>query len=120
MATMTVTTVDEYLATLDEPKRTTLQTVRDRVREILPNAEEGLTRGVPMYRVGGKSVAGFVAFKAHLTYSPQSAEVMTALADELAGFAVSKASFQFPVDAPLETTLLRHLIEARLAQLGLG
>ncbi len=117
---MTSSAIDEYLASLPEPKRSTLQTVRERVRAIIPTADEGLTRGVPMYRVGGKSVAGFLAFKNHLTYSPQSAEVMTALADDLEGFIVSKASFQFAVDAPLEPALLRRLIEARLAQLGLN
>lgn len=116
---MTISTVDEYLAALPEPKRTTLGIVRDRVREILPQAEEGLTRGVPMYRVNGKSVAGFVAFAKHLTFSPQSAEAIDAVRDALGDFVVAKASFQFAVDAPLETDLLRRLIAARLAQLGL-
>ena len=43
--------VDEYLANLDEPKRTTLKELRQTIRSILPEAEEGISYGMPAYRL---------------------------------------------------------------------
>ena len=43
--------VDEYLANLDEPKRTTLKELRQTIRSIVPEAEEGISYGMPAYRL---------------------------------------------------------------------
>ncbi|MEY4391252.1 MAG: hypothetical protein RLZZ400_995, partial [Actinomycetota bacterium] len=48
---------------------------------------------------------------------PQSADVMTALAEDLADFVVSKSSFQVAQDAPLPKKLITKLVRARLAEL---
>ena len=57
--------IDRYLATLDEPRRSTLAQLRATIRSIIPDAEEGLAYGAPAYRVRGKAIAGFAAFKTH-------------------------------------------------------
>ncbi|MEA2668444.1 MAG: hypothetical protein QOJ33_1378, partial [Chloroflexota bacterium] len=64
--------VDEFLANLDEPKRTTLQELRHTIQSIVPEAEEGISYGTPAYRLRGKVIAGFAAFKNHLSYLPHS------------------------------------------------
>jgi uncharacterized protein YdhG (YjbR/CyaY superfamily) len=43
--------VDEFLANLDEPKRTTLQELRHTIQSIVPEAEEGISYGTPAYRM---------------------------------------------------------------------
>ena len=40
--------IDDYLAAVDEPKRSTLETVRTRILEIVPDAEQGLSYGAPV------------------------------------------------------------------------
>jgi uncharacterized protein YdhG (YjbR/CyaY superfamily) len=35
--------IDEYLAKVEEPKRTTLQKLRETIRGIVPQAEEGIS-----------------------------------------------------------------------------
>ncbi len=55
--------VDAYLRDLEEPQRRTLEMVRRTVLEILPEAEEVISYGVPAFRVGGKTVAGIAAFE---------------------------------------------------------
>jgi uncharacterized protein YdhG (YjbR/CyaY superfamily) len=42
---------------------------------------------------------------------------MTALADDLAEFVVSKSSFQVASDAPLPKELLTKLVKARIAEI---
>lgn len=110
--------IDDYLAALDEPARSTLGSLRSTLRELLPDAEEALAYGVPAFKVRGKPVAGFAAFKQHLSYFPHSGDVLTRLSDELGGYATSKGTLRFPVDEPLPTTLVERLVRARLDELA--
>jgi uncharacterized protein YdhG (YjbR/CyaY superfamily) len=115
---MPATTVDDYLAQLEEPKRSTLQAVRELILTIEPELTETISWGAPIFKFKGKNVAGLCAFKNHLVFSPQSADVMTAHADQLKDFVTSKSSFQFAVDTPLDKALVESLLKARLAELG--
>jgi len=107
--------VDEYLLGVEEPKRTTLQTLRRRILEVIPEAEQVISYGVPAFRVRGRTVAGFAAFKTHLSYLPFSGSVLGQLADELEGYTMTRSSLHFPVDRPLSKTLVKKLIAMRLA-----
>jgi uncharacterized protein YdhG (YjbR/CyaY superfamily) len=64
--------IDRYLAALDEPKRSALEALRTSILEIVPEAEQGISYGAPVFEVQGKAVAGFAAFKRHLSYVPHS------------------------------------------------
>lgn len=110
-------TVDEYLAAVPEPKRGTLEALRRTIREILPEAEECISYGMPAYRVRGKVVAGFAAFTNHLAYLPHSGSVLSALRAELSGYESTPGSLHFPIDQPLPKALLEKLISVRLDQL---
>lgn len=105
--------IDEYLAGLDEPKRTTLQELRKTIRSLLPDAEECISYGVPGFRLGGKMIAGFAAFKNHLSYLPHSGSVLGELGDDLAGYQTTPGSLHFPIDRPLPKALVKRLITLR-------
>jgi len=109
--------IDEYLAALDEPKRSTLGELRRTILEIIPEAEQGISYGIPAFKVGGKVVAGFAAFKHHLSYFPHSGSVLPELGDDVAGYRGSKGTLQFAVDTPLPKSLVEKLIAVRLSQL---
>ena len=110
--------IDDYLAGLDETKRATLETLRETILAVLPDAEQGLAYGMPAFKVGGKTVAGFAAFKNHLSYFPHSGSVLTEVGDEVSGYETSKGSLKFPIDKPLPKRLVKKLIEARLREIG--
>jgi len=111
--------IDQYLSGLDEPKRTTLRDLRQTIRAIVPDAEECISYGMPAFKVQGKTVAGFAAFKDHLSYLPHSGSVLAALEPDLAGYEHTKGSLHFPIDQALPPSLVNKLITTRLAQLGL-
>jgi uncharacterized protein YdhG (YjbR/CyaY superfamily) len=111
--------VDAYLAELDEPRRATLVELRRTIRELLPDAEETISYGMPAYKVNGKTIAGFAAFKNHLSYLPHSGSVLDKLGDELSSYASTKGSLHLPVDQPLPRDLVKRLLETRLAEAGL-
>ena len=113
---MAVADVDEYLRGLEEPKRGTLETLRRTILEIVPEAEQVISYRVPAFRMRGRTVAGFAAFRDHLSYLPFSGSVLTQLTDELDGYTRTKSALHFPVDQPLPETLVRKLIAVRLAE----
>jgi uncharacterized protein YdhG (YjbR/CyaY superfamily) len=108
--------IDTYIAALEEPKRGTLEALRRTILEIVPDAEQVISYRVPAFRVGGKTIAGFAAFKNHLSYLPFSGSVLPRLADELTGYSGTKSALHFPVDAPLPKPLVERLIQTRLEE----
>ena len=114
---MSARDVDEYLAALDEPKRTTLERLRSTILGIVPEAEQCISYGMPAFRLDGKVVAGFAAFKNHLSYLPHSGSVLPELADDLVGYTRTKGALHFAVDKPLPKALVQKLIAVRRRQL---
>ena len=94
---MSAAEIDDYLHSLEEPKRSTLSQLRRDILAVLPGAEQCLSYGLPGFRIGGKTIAGFAAFKNHLSYLPHSGSVFPELTDELAGYQKSAGSLHFPV-----------------------
>ena len=113
---MSAEEIDEYLDGLEEPKRTTLARLRKVIVEILPEAEQGISYGVPAFKVGGKTVAGFAAFKKHLSYLPHSGSVFPELRDDLERYSTSSGALRFEIDEPLPRPLVEKLIAVRLRQ----
>lgn len=108
--------IDEYLGTLDEPKRATLTKLRDTIVAIVPDAEQCISYGMPGFKLRGKTIAGFAAFKSHLSYLPHSGSVLPQLAKETEGYTKTKGSLHFPVDTPLPAKLVKQLLDARMAE----
>jgi uncharacterized protein YdhG (YjbR/CyaY superfamily) len=109
--------IDEYLRGVDEPKRRTLQALRRTILEIVPDAEQGISYSVPAFRIRGKVVAGFAAFKDHLSYLPFSGSVLGQLGDELREYTMTKSALHFPVDRSLPKPIVERLIAVRLAEM---
>jgi uncharacterized protein YdhG (YjbR/CyaY superfamily) len=108
--------VDAYLATLDEPKRTTLGELRQTIMSVIPQAEQCISYGMPAFRLHGTVIAGFAAFKNHLSYLPHSGSVLSQLETDVAPYAQSKGALRFPVDRPLPKELVEKLIAVRIRQ----
>ena len=109
--------IDTYIARLEEPKRTTLTKLRNTIETILPDAEQGISYGMPAFKVHGKVVAGFAAFKNHLGYLPHSGSVVPAMAKELADYTYTSGALHFPIDRALPKSLVRKLIAVLLRQI---
>jgi uncharacterized protein YdhG (YjbR/CyaY superfamily) len=95
-----------------------MEAMRRILLELEPELEQVIAWNTPMFRFNGKNVAGLCAHKNHMTYSPQSAQVMENAAQELEGYVTSKNSFQFSVDTALPKELIEKLLRARLSEIG--
>ena len=108
--------IDDYLAALDEPKRSTLQQLRETILSVVPEAEQGIYYRMPAFWLNGKAIAGFAAFTTHLSYLPHSGSVISAMPEDVAHYKTSKGALQFAIDAPLPRALVERLIRVRIAQ----
>jgi uncharacterized protein YdhG (YjbR/CyaY superfamily) len=108
--------IDAYLDALEEPKRSTLARLRDTIVSIVPDVEQCISYEMPAFRLRGKVVAGFAAFKNHLSYLPHSGSVIPRLGDQLEGYTYTSGSLHFPVDEPLPKALVRKLLSLRMAE----
>ena len=90
--------------------------MRDRILEIVPEAEEVISYGMPAFKVEERIVAGIMANKNHVGYYPFSGSILHLFTDELAKYKTTKSAIHVPVDKPLAKGLLKKLIKARLAQ----
>lgn len=114
---MSAEQIDDYLRSVDEPKRRTLEALRRAILEVVPEAEQVISYRVPAFRIHGAIVAGFAAFKNHLSYLPFSGSVLPQLSDQLEGYTMTKSALHFPVDRPLPEALVKELIAVRLGEL---
>jgi uncharacterized protein YdhG (YjbR/CyaY superfamily) len=108
--------VDEYLAGVPEPARSTLNKVRAAIRSAAPpEATEAISYGMPTFRYKGALVA-FGAFSNHCSFFPMSASLIDVFKNELKDFYTSKGTIRFPVDKPLPAALVKKLVKARIGQ----
>jgi uncharacterized protein YdhG (YjbR/CyaY superfamily) len=112
-----VTTIDEYLAGVNGKRRETLDELRSTMRAALPEAEECISYRIPAFRLNGQVIGGFAATSTGCSYYPFSGSTLETLADEIAGYSRTKSALHFGPDRPLPKTLVRKLINARLAEI---
>ncbi len=107
--------IDEYLAGVPEPARSTLNKIRAAIRSAAPpEATETISYRIPAFKYKGMLV-WFAAFSNHCSLFPTAA-VIEAFKNELKGFSTSKGTIHFPTDKPLPAALVRKLVKARVAQ----
>jgi uncharacterized protein YdhG (YjbR/CyaY superfamily) len=108
--------VDKYLAAVSEPARSTLNTIRATIRSAVPpEATEGISYGIPMFKYKG-SLVWFAAFSKHCSFFPGSLAVIAAFKNELKDCQISKGTIRFPVNKPLSAVLVRKLVKARIVE----
>ncbi len=108
--------VDEYLAGIPEPARTTLNKIRAAIRSAVPpEAAETISYRMPAFKYK-RVLVWFAAFSNHCSLFP-TASVVEAFKDQLKGYSTSKGTIQFPIDKPLPVALVRKLVKARVAQI---
>jgi len=108
--------IDDYLSGLSATKRAALGRLRRTIHAIVPKAEECVSYRIPAFRVDGKIVAGFCARTSGCSYFPFSGRTLQTLAKELGAYDRTKSALHFDPAVGLPTTLVRKLLEARIAE----
>ena len=110
-------TVEDYLAVVPEPARSTLEKVRAVIRSVVPKeTEEVISYGIPAFR-HKKIIIWYAAFAKHCSLFP-TASVIAKFKDELKNYTISKGTIQFPINKPLPAALVKKIVKARLADIA--
>src|SRR5271169_3367182 len=108
--------VDEYLAGVPEPARSSLNKIRAAIRSAVPReTTETISYRMPAFKYKGVLV-WFAAFSNHCSLFP-TASIIEAFKDELKGLSTSKGTIHFPTDKPVPAALIKKLVKARVAQI---
>jgi uncharacterized protein YdhG (YjbR/CyaY superfamily) len=107
--------IDEYLAGVPEPARSTLNKMRAAIRSAVPSdATETISYRIPAFK-HKRVLVWFAAFSDHCSLFP-TASVIEEFKDELRGFSTSKGTIQFPMNQPLPTALIKKMVKVRVKQ----
>lgn len=92
-----------------------LRQMREMVRINAPDAVECIAYGMPAYKMKGRPLVYFAAFKAHIGfYALPSAQAE--FRAELALFKQGKGSVQFPLNEPLPLDLISRMVRYRVGE----
>ncbi|MFZ0038988.1 MAG: DUF1801 domain-containing protein [Candidatus Acidiferrales bacterium] len=107
--------IDEYLAAVPEPARSTLSKLRVAIRSTVPaGANETISYGIPAFK-HKVVLVWFAAFSDHCSLFPTAA-VIEKFKNELKAYSTSKGTIQFPANKPLPIALIKKMVKARVSQ----
>jgi uncharacterized protein YdhG (YjbR/CyaY superfamily) len=109
--------MDDYLNELPSEQRAALEHVRAVAAELVPDAEEGTSYGIPAFIYAGRPLLGFKAAKKHLSVFPFSPAAIDAVRDRLDGFDVAKGTIRFSPERPVPDDVLTDLVRARMQEI---
>ena len=116
MARALPSNVKKHYMSAPSPHRETMLEMRNRILEVIPDAEEVVSYGMPAFNLDGRVLAGLLANKKHVGYYPFSGSILRLFPEELAKFSTTKSAIHVPVDKPLAKGLIKKLIKARINQ----
>ncbi|MBN2881838.1 DUF1801 domain-containing protein [Candidatus Woesearchaeota archaeon] len=105
---------DEYISTFPEDVQTILQKVRTIVKKAVPKSDEAMVYGVPGFKLNGKNLVAYAAFKSHLGIYPEP-EAIIHFKKELEIYETSKGAIKFPLDKQIPFSLIEKIIKFKVS-----
>jgi uncharacterized protein YdhG (YjbR/CyaY superfamily) len=112
--------IDDYLNGLPPAQKAALARVRAVVAGVAPDAEEGISYGMPAFLYAGRPLLGLRAAKKHLSIFPFSPAAIDAVRDRLVGFDLSKGTIRFSPDRTVPDDVLADVVRARKQEIAAG
>ena len=107
--------IDEYISWFPADVQKILQKIRRTIRRAAPDAIEAISYQIPTFKLNGKTLIHFAAFKNHVSVYPAPRGVKE-FEDALAGYKGGKGTVQFPLDRPVPYELITRIVKYRLAR----
>ncbi len=111
-----LTAIDKALAKLPVDQRRALETLRETVLSVMPDAEEVISYGVPMFKHNGKGMIAMSAKKNYCSLHLMSPPLAKAMEKELKHY-LKGVTLHFTPEKPLPKSLVKKIVKARLKEM---
>jgi uncharacterized protein YdhG (YjbR/CyaY superfamily) len=118
MAKTDVKSVDTYIALQPEAVRVVLERVRSTIRKALPDTEEVISYQIPAYKLHGRPVLYFAAWRRHYSLYPSSERLVAAFRKKLAPYEISKGTIRFPLSKRIPVRLIAGVAKFRAKEVA--
>jgi uncharacterized protein YdhG (YjbR/CyaY superfamily) len=108
-------TIDEYIQSFPEDIQILLGKMRQTIRMAAPEAVESISYGMPAFKLNGKYLVFFAAFKNHIGFYPLPSGTEE-FKKELSAYKTGKGSIQFPLDKPIPLDLVKNIVIFRVKE----
>ncbi len=108
--------VDEYLTGLPEQQRAALEKLRNTIRAAAPDATETISYQMPAFKLDGRFLVSYAAFKDHCSLFPGAA-VPGELADAVKPFVAGKGTLRFTPEKPIPAALVKKVVKTRMREI---
>jgi uncharacterized protein YdhG (YjbR/CyaY superfamily) len=109
-------TIDEYIAKFPKNVRDVLEELRLVIKDSAPEAEETISYAMPAFKLNGKNLVFFAAWKNHVGFYPGGSSAIEAFKKELSQFKQAKGTVQFPLDKPIPFDLVKKIVKFRVKE----
>jgi len=112
MTAPNATTIDEYIADFPVKVQEILKQIRTTIKQAAPEAAEGISYGMPAFKIYGHPLVYFAAFKNHIgLYATPATHSL--FAKELSKYKQGKGSVQFPLHQPIPLELISRIVKSK-------
>lgn len=105
-------TIDEYINIFPTEIQRILSQIRAIIRDEVPDAMEAISYGMPTFKLNGKNLVHFAAWKEHIGFYPTPSGI-NMFKEELSQYEMSKGAIQFPLNKPMPLKLIRAIVQQR-------
>ena len=114
---MPIKTIDEFISQYPPEVQTILQKIRALIQKSAPGAEEAMAYGIPTFKLNGKNLVHFSAFKEHIGFYPTPSGI-TKFKKELSAYEGAKGSVKFPLNKPIPYALITKIVQFRVKEVN--
>ena len=112
---MNANPIDQFVSTYPPEVQTILQKIRKLIQKSAPGAEEAMSYGIPTFKLNGKNLVHFSAFKEHIGFYPTPSGIEK-FKKELSAYEGAKGSVKFPLNKPIPYALITKIVQFRVKE----
>ena len=108
--------VEDYLSSVPEDQRALLDELRATIRSVIPDATETITYRMPTFKVAGRAVVAYAAFRDHCSLFPMGLKVLEDNREAVEPFLSGRSTLRFTEEEPLPKRLVIAIVKGRLEE----
>jgi uncharacterized protein YdhG (YjbR/CyaY superfamily) len=99
--------MDEYIKAFPKDVQSVLEKIRQSIRKAVPEAEETISYRMPTFKLKGRVLVYFAAFRKHIGLFPPAPREFK---KEVSKYEGPKGNLKFPTDEPIPYDLVTRIV----------